>query len=77
MKTSLILFATAAAVPFLSLFGLSGMDTFSVVTAMGIAAALTLDYDNGRFADRKLALAAATPKPIQTKAALHANPLAA
>ena len=48
MKTSLLIFAAATAVPFFTLLGLSGIGAFSVMTALSVVAMITLDYDNSR-----------------------------
>ncbi len=77
MKTSLILFATAAAVPFFTFVGLSGVGAFSIMTALSIVAMLTLDYDNSHqvgYEAKVRVPAAATPV---AKAVSESHPLAA
>ena len=67
MKTSHILFATASAVPFFTLVGLSGVGAFSIMTALSIVAMLSLDYDNSRRASYEVATrpsAAAGSPPV-------------
>ncbi|MDB4384921.1 hypothetical protein N9023_00545 [Opitutaceae bacterium] len=44
MKTSLILFVVATAVPFLTLIGLGVVGALSIMTALGVAAMVGLDY---------------------------------
>ena len=77
MKTSLILFATAAAVPFFTLAGLSGIGAFSIMTALSIVAMLALDYDHSRFTPYVPAARVAAPTTVAVKTAIAAHPLAA
>ncbi|MBT5903336.1 MAG: hypothetical protein HOH58_14630 [Opitutaceae bacterium] len=50
MKTSLILFAVATAVPFFTLVGASVLGAFAITTTLSVVAMLSLDYDNSRTA---------------------------
>ncbi|GAB5561687.1 MAG: hypothetical protein SynsKO_33340 [Synoicihabitans sp.] len=69
MKTSLILFAVATAVPFFTLAGVSVLGAFAITTALSIVAMLSLDYDNSRTAGYELELAAVpVAKPAETHA---------
>ena len=73
MKTSLILLATATAVPFFMLLGLSGIAAFSIMTALSIGSMIGLDYDNSR----SLSYAAKKMAPVSAKVAGESHPLAA
>lgn len=57
MKTSLILFAAATAIPFFTLVGLSVIGAFTITTALSIVAMIGLDYDNSRSAVYELNVA--------------------
>ncbi len=69
MKTSLILFAAATAVPFATLAGLSVIGAFTITTVVSIVAMLGLDYDNSRITGYDLEVAkVAVAKSAETHA---------
>ena len=70
MKTSLILFATATAVPFFTLVGLSAIG--AITTALSIVAMLGLDYDNSLSAAYEVKAA-----PVSVAKAAETNAFAA
>lgn len=57
MKTSLILFTAATAVPFLTLAGLSVVGAFAITTVLGTVALLGFDYGHRRTAGYEVELA--------------------
>lgn len=69
MKTSLILFATATAVPFLTLVGLSAIGAFTITTALSIVAMLGLDYDKSHSTGYEVKVARV---PVAKAAETHA-----
>lgn len=69
MKTSLILFAAATAVPFATFVGVSALGAFAITTALSVVAMLSLDYNNNRTAGYDLELA---PVAIAKSAEAHA-----
>jgi len=77
MKTSRLIFATAAAVPFLTLIGLSGIAAFTIATALSIVAMLALDFDHSHRSDLKATVSANTPQVAARQSAIEAHPLAA
>lgn len=69
MKTSLILFAVATAVPFFTLVGVSVLGAFAITTTLSVVAMLSLDYDNSSTAGYEVELAAVSvTKPAETHA---------
>lgn len=74
MKTSLLVFATATAVPFITLVGLSVLGAFSIMTALSVTAMISLDYDNSRDLGYAVKTVSATPA---AKSVAETHPLAA
>ena len=72
MKTSLILFATATAVPFFTLVGLSAIGAITITTALSTVAMLGLDYDNSLSAAYEVKAA-----PVSVAKAAETNAFAA
>jgi hypothetical protein len=75
MKTSSLLFAIAAAVPFFSFVGLGFAEAFTITTALSIVAMIALDYDHSSSAKRP-ATDEARPAAA-TRTATERHPLAA
>ncbi len=77
MKTSLILFVTATAVHFFTLLGLSGIAALSIMTALGVAAVVGLDYGKNRELGFDVkTVSVATARPV-AKTTAETHPLAA
>lgn len=77
MKTSLILFATATAVPFFTLLGLSGLGALSIMTALGVATMIGLDYGKNCQLGYLVRTVPAVSAHAAAKTVSEVNPLAA